>query len=187
MNVRAGPDPLAALAAAPPCGAGLCRHGPRGRRLCPAPSRGAFDFPADHGAHPDFRIEWWYLTATLTGPDGTDYGAQWTLFRTALAPGEGEGWASPQLWMGHAAVTTPELHLYAERLARGGVGQAGVAWQGAPFSAWIDDWQMLARAPGRGPALSALDLTATGAEFRLCPGAGGRGADRGCRARGAIR
>ena len=101
-------------------------------------------FPADHGAHPDFRIEWWYLTATLTGPDGTDYGAQWTLFRTALRPGEAAGFASPQLWMGHAALTSAETHLFAEKLGRGGVGQAGVT--PAPFKAWIDDWQMISRA-----------------------------------------
>ena len=23
-------------------------------------------FPRDHGPHPDFRIEWWYVTANLT-------------------------------------------------------------------------------------------------------------------------
>ena len=129
------------------------------------PQRGPFSFPADHGAHPEFRIEWWYLTASLTGPDGTPYGAQWTLFRTALAPGEGEGWSSPQLWMGHAAVTTPDRHLYAERLARGGIGQAGVTAD--PFSAWIDDWQMTGRAAPGADALSALDLTASGEAFPM--------------------
>ncbi len=127
----------------------------------PAPR--ALIFPADHGAHDDFRIEWWYLTATLTGPDGTPYGAQWTLFRTALAPGEAAGWSSPQLWMGHAAVTTPETHLVAETLARGGIGQAGVTAD--PFAAWIDDWQMVGRAAAGQDVLSALDLTAEGADF----------------------
>jgi predicted secreted hydrolase len=123
-------------------------------------------FPADHGPHPDFRIEWWYLTANLQGPDGTDYGLQWTLFRTALAPGEAEGWASPQLWMGHAAVTTPSGHHVAERLARGGTGQAGVTLGGdAPFRAWIDDWQMLSTAAPGQDALSALTLTARGPDF----------------------
>jgi predicted secreted hydrolase len=123
-------------------------------------------FPADHAAHPEFRIEWWYLTANLEGPDGTPYGLQWTLFRTAMAPGEGEGWQSPQLWMGHAAVTTPEAHYVAERLARGGVGQAGVTVGGAaPFRAWIDDWQMLSTATEGSDALSALTLSATGAGF----------------------
>jgi predicted secreted hydrolase len=122
-----------------------------------------FGFPADHGAHPDFRIEWWYLTATLTGPDGTDYGAQWTLFRTALAAGEATGFASPQLWMGHAAVTTPQEHLFAERLGRGGVGQAGVTT--TPFTAWIDDWQLSSRADPQSDALSAMDVTASGDGF----------------------
>ena len=122
-----------------------------------------FAFPADHGAHPDFRIEWWYVTATLTGPDGTQYGAQWTLFRTALAPGDASGFASPQLWMGHAAVTSPSAHLFAERLARGGTGQAGVALD--PFEAWIDEWQMVSRAAPDQDAVAALSLTARGEGF----------------------
>lgn len=97
-------------------------------------------FPKDHGSHPDFRIEWWYLTANLKDADGVDYGIQWTLFRSALAPHEAAGWQSPQIWMGHAAVTSAEQHLSAERIARGGIGQAGVTT--LPFEAWIDDWHM---------------------------------------------
>jgi len=122
----------------------------------PQPGR-VLEFPADHGAHPDFRIEWWYLTANMTGPDGTPYGLQWTLFRSALAPRDGQGWDTPQLWMGHAAVTTPRAHHHAERLARGGIGQAGVTAQ--PFAAWIDDWQMA------GPDFDTLRLTASGTDF----------------------
>ncbi len=116
-----------------------------------------FEFPADHGAHPAFRIEWWYLTANLTAPDGTSLGIQWTLFRSALAPQDGEGWDTPQVWMGHAALTTPERHYVAERLARGGVGQAGVVAD--PFEARIDDWVMA------GPDPSDIRLTARGADF----------------------
>ena len=115
-------------------------------------------FPRDHGPHPDYRIEWWYLTATLSGPDGTDYGVQWTLFRSALAPCEAGGWASPQVWMGHAAATTPQHHFFAERLARGGIGQAGV--RTGPFAAWIDDWRM-----SGDDDLRSLRLTARGSEF----------------------
>ena len=122
----------------------------------PVPGR-VLEFPADHGAHPAYRIEWWYLTANMTGPDGTPYGLQWTLFRSALAPRDGAGWETPQLWMGHAAVTTPGAHHVAERLARGGIGQAGVVAD--PFSAWIDDWAM------EGPDFDTLRLTASGAEF----------------------
>ena len=115
-----------------------------------------FDFPADHGPHPEYRIEWWYLTANLTAKDGTPYGLQWTLFRTALAPQAGQGWSAPQLWMGHAAVTTPTDHFVAERLGRGGIGQAGVVAD--PFEAWIDDWSL------RGD-WQTMNMTASGATF----------------------
>jgi len=128
------------------------------------PERGrVLVFPDDHLAHPDFRIEWWYLTANLRDADGRDYGAQWTLFRFARAPGAAEGWASAQGWMGHAAVTTPGLHLAAERFARGGTGQAGVA--GRPFRAWIDDWVMESRAGPGQDDFDVLDLQARGEGF----------------------
>src|SRR5438128_1158652 len=46
-----------------------------------------FAFPADHGPHPEFRIEWWYVTANLRDARGAAYGAQWTLFRQAAQSG----------------------------------------------------------------------------------------------------
>ncbi|MEM8536242.1 MAG: lipocalin-like domain-containing protein [Pseudomonadota bacterium] len=115
-----------------------------------------FRFPEDHGAHPDYRIEWWYLTANLEAADGTPYGLQWTLFRSALAPEAGDGWTAPQLWMGHAAVTTETDHYIAERFARGGIGQAGVIAD--PFAAWIDDWELSGD-------WDTLRMSASGAEF----------------------
>ena len=123
-------------------------------------------FPSDHGAHPAFRIEWWYLTANLTGPDQTEYGLQWTLFRTVLSQtsllqAEDSGWNNGQLWMGHAAVTSPTAHFTAERLARGGIGQAGVT--AVPFEAWIDDWVL--QGTGSKTPLGAATLRASGIEF----------------------
>lgn len=101
----------------------------------------ALTFPTDHGPHPEFRIEWWYLTANLTDASGHAYGAQWTLFRQAMAPStQDSGWATPQVWMGHAGVTSATVHRSAETFARGGIGQAGVT--ATPFRAWIDAWEM---------------------------------------------
>ncbi len=128
----------------------------------PAPDP-EFSFPVDHGPHPDYRIEWWYLTATLEGDDGQDYGVQWTLFRSALAPRWTETWDSPQIWMGHAGLTTATDHFHAERFARDGVGQAGV--DAAPFEAWIDDWQMIGTAHPDQDAIAALTLTARGSDW----------------------
>ncbi|AKV08146.1 iron ABC transporter permease [Pseudomonas fluorescens NCIMB 11764] len=99
-----------------------------------------FSFPADHGPHDGFRIEWWYITANLKDDQGHEFGVQWTLFRSALkATPEVAGWANQTIWLGHAAVTSATVHHAAERYARGGVGQAGVSVQ--PFNAWIDDWR----------------------------------------------
>lgn len=125
----------------------------------PRPDR-ALAFPRDHGPHPDFRIEWWYLTANLTAADGPEFGIQFTLFRSALAPGEAPGWRSPQIWMGHAGLTGETAHYAAERLARGGIGQAGV--RSDPFAAWIDHWRMRGT-PGAG--LDQLDLAVQAATF----------------------
>jgi predicted secreted hydrolase len=123
-----------------------------------------FDFPEDHGPHPDFRIEWWYVTANLTDASGKPYGAQWTLFRQAARPGpQGEGWASQQLWMAHAAVTRADSHRVSQKFARGGVGQAGV--NAKPFQGWIDDWQMTAPEHSNDAELAPLDLSAAAADF----------------------
>lgn len=121
-------------------------------------------FPADHGLHPDFRIEWWYLTANLADASGNAYGAQWTLFRQAMAASaQGDGWATPQIWMGHAAVTSATTHHAAENFARGGVGQAGVA--AAPFRAWIDAWEMRGLDGFNDMTVAPLDVSASSADF----------------------
>jgi len=81
------------------------------------------------------------VTANLVDSTGTAYGAQWTLFRQAMKAGaQDEGWATQQIWMGHAAVTRADTHRFSETFARGGVGQAGV--EAKPYLAWIDSWEM---------------------------------------------
>ncbi|WP_106478785.1 lipocalin-like domain-containing protein [Phytohalomonas tamaricis] len=121
-------------------------------------------FPVDHGTHPDYRIEWWYLTANLEDDAGHTYGLQWTLFRQAMSPPGREQdtkapWASRQLWMAHAAVTTPNGHRASERFARGGSGQAGVT--AAPFAAWLDDWEL----KSTGEAFTPLTVAAATDDF----------------------
>jgi len=124
----------------------------------------AFAFPADHGPHPEFRIEWWYVTANLADRAGAAYGAQWTLFRQALAAGkQEEGWANQQIWMAHAAVTGADTHRTSETFARGGVGQADVTAE--PFQAFIDSWAMRGMDGFDASKASPLELAATGKDF----------------------
>lgn len=144
MNVKALFSAL--LLAMPANAQGFAGLGQGGEGFALPTADPTFDFPADHGAHPDYRIEWWYLTAALQDAAGQSYGVQYTLFRSALTP---EG---PQVWMGHFGLTSPEAHFSGERFARGAVGQAGVT--PAPFAAWIDDWELA------GPDFDTLTLRA---------------------------
>jgi predicted secreted hydrolase len=140
--------------------AGLGRGGGDYTQVTPGST---LEFPRDFGAHPDYRIEWWYLTANLEDAQGTSYGVQWTLFRQALEPGpERKGWANQHVWMGHAAVTSKDRHFFAETFARGGVGQAGV--DTVPFRAWIDSWSLQSSEPWLD--VSRLEVTASGPDFR---------------------
>ncbi|SQF97546.1 lipoprotein [Paucimonas lemoignei] len=142
---------------------GFAGLGNQAEQFTPVTPGRDFTFPADHGPHPGFRIEWWYITANLKDEQGQDFGVQWTLFRNALRAGaQGSGWNDGTIWMGHAAVTSATRHYAAERYARGGVEQAGVKL--APFSAWIDDWLMSSDTPAADP-LASLQLQAKGAQF----------------------
>ncbi|CAN5664596.1 lipocalin-like domain-containing protein [soil metagenome] len=110
-----------------------------------------FIFPDDHGPHPDYRTEWWYLTGHLDAADGRSFGFQLTFFRNALSPGAPErtsAWSTNQLWMGHFAITEVETgrHVYEERFARGAAGLAGATAD--PFRVWIEGWELDGERPG---------------------------------------
>ena len=144
----------------------------------------AFAFPADHGAHPEFRSEWWYLTAALES-DGREFGVQFTVFRQALFPGgpAEDPWRNGQAWLGHLALTdlAAGRHRHAQRLARGhpalagaevaagseadlaaakaGEAQDGPAPPGA-FSLWLEGWRLEGRQLTRRDGLWTLDAAA---------------------------
>lgn len=131
-----------------------------------------FVFPRDHGAHPDYRTEWWYYTGNLQDQDGTDYGYQLTFFRSALAPQpvqRASDLGTNQVYMAHFALTDGgrSEHESFERYSRGAGGLAGA--QGEPtFLVWLEDWSATEVEPGivhlraaadgqQGPV--AIDLT----------------------------
>lgn len=72
----------------------------------PQPGQG-FAFPRDDGAHPGFRIEWWYLTGHLFA-DGRRFGFQSTFFRLAGPPDAPEpnpDFSDREIHLAHMAVT----------------------------------------------------------------------------------
>lgn len=105
----------------------------------------AFQFPADHGAHPEYATEWWYLTGNLHTQSGQRFGYQFTLFRVGLRPGEAaqdSAWRTNQVYMGHLAISDigAQQHHSAERFARAAAGLAGA--RVSPFEVWLGAWSM---------------------------------------------
>ena len=84
-------------------------------------------FPADHGAHPDFRTEWWYVTGWLQA-QGQPIGFQITFFRirTGADTRNPSAFAPTQVIFAHAAISDPAVGrlIHAQRIARAGFGLA---------------------------------------------------------------
>ena len=103
-----------------------------------------FEFPDDHGAHPDFRSEWWYFTGNLFTQANRHFGFELTFFRVALAPGTGadaaSAWRTNQMWLAHFAITDTAGGRFrsTERSTREALGLAGA--QAEPFRVWLEDW-----------------------------------------------
>ena len=110
----------------------------------------AFQFPRDHGSHPSYRNEWWYVTGNVVDDRGRYYGYQLTFFRIGLRPPSQHqalksNWAHDNIWMAHVALSdqSRDTHLQQERFSRGNPGMAGS--QITPFKVWLDDWQLLSK------------------------------------------
>ena len=105
----------------------------------------AFRFPEDHGAHPTFRSEWWYVTANLTAEDGRAFGVQFTIFRQALAAETAppdNPWSSQQVYLAHFAISDVAAgeHTEAEWLSRAHPALAGA--DGTPPVVRVGGWRL---------------------------------------------
>lgn len=138
-----------------------------GWRLLTVPP--ALGFPADQGAHPAFRTEWWYTTATLTARGGSRYGVELTFFREGLEAGPAAAGESAlrarQLLAAHLGLvemSTGRVR-FAQRVRRAAAGLAAAASGG--LDVFVDDWAMRQTADG---AISiAADDRDAGVSIRL--------------------
>lgn len=138
-----------------------------------------FEFPRDHGAHDDFRIEWWYYTGNLKSADGRRFGYQLTFFRTGLnyEPTSVSTWAVRDLYTAHFGVAdvSAKRHRFAERNRRAGVNQAGA--KAGELCVWNGSWRVEQR--GESHHLSAassdfaIDLKLTPTKGPVLHGRGG--------------
>jgi len=103
-------------------------------------------FPRDHGPHPDYRSEWWYLTGHLRAEEGEEFGFQFTLFKngvTARPARRASAWAVDQVYMAHFALTDVSRRKFhsLEHFSRGEPGLAGAAAD--PWHFWLGSWQVI--------------------------------------------
>jgi predicted secreted hydrolase len=129
-----------------------------------------FSFPADHGAHPAFRTEWWYVTGWLKTASGRDLGFQVTFFRTRPTsdPRNPSRFAPAQILFAHAALSDPRVGhiLHGERAARAGFGLAEAKSGDADIH--LRDWRLVRQPDGafkthvaNGDFTLSLDLAPT--------------------------
>jgi predicted secreted hydrolase len=136
-------------------------------------------FPRDHGAHPDYRTEWWYLTGWLdTEPNPLGFQITFFRSRTEVDPANPSRFAAHQLIIAHAALADPARGslLKDERIARAGFGIAEASE--ADTDVRLDRWQLARRADGAYECSAAartfsLQLTAAPSQPLLLQGEGG--------------
>jgi predicted secreted hydrolase len=109
----------------------------------PRPGR-VFSFPRDHGAHPEYKTEWWYYVGHLQAASGESFGYQLTFFRVALRkpdPQARSAWTLNTLYFAHLGLTDATHHTFAfrEKSGRGALGLSGAA--AGTLRVWIDDWR----------------------------------------------
>jgi predicted secreted hydrolase len=125
-------------------------------------------FPRDHGSHPQFRSEWWYLTGWVKDAKGRDLGIQITFFRNRplVAENNPSRFAPRQLLFAHAALADPANGklLHDQRAARAGFGLAE-AQEGRADVA-IDDWSLRQTAGGYSASVTAREF-AYALDFKL--------------------
>ena len=139
----------------------------------------ALVFPRDHGAHPDFRTEWWYVTGWLKTASNEDLGFQVTFFRTRTpyASDNPSAFAPRQVLLAHAALADPKLGRlrHDQRAARPALEVAGAAE--ATTRVWIDAWRLGLEGQVYRAVIPArdfgLDLSCTARSAPLLQGANG--------------
>jgi predicted secreted hydrolase len=129
------------LASAAPIAAPAGGHDPQ---YAPVEPGVALLFPRDHGSHPAYRTEWWYITGWVQDERGNPLGIQVTFFRNRplLQEDNPSSFAPRQLLFAHAAVADPRHGrlLHDQRAAREAFGLAYASEDSTDVR--IDDWSL---------------------------------------------
>ena len=122
-----------------------------------------FSFPQDHGAHPEYRQEWWYFSGNVQSTEGQRFGYELTFFRIGLNPPskivansaqkiKTSSWRTNNVYMAHFAVTDIDnkKFYYTEKFSRDALGLSGAGiyfkerleGDATQLKIWLDDWSV---------------------------------------------
>ena len=103
-------------------------------------------YPKDHGAHPEFKTEWWYFTGHLSpkGEAKPRFGFELVFFRTGLSPQpvtSPSAWRVSSLYFSHFAITDDQGRRFfaVDQTKRGSLGDAGAA--NNTLDVWNGNWR----------------------------------------------
>jgi predicted secreted hydrolase len=121
---------------------------------------GELSFPRDHGAHVQYRTEWWYITGWVSDDAGGEIGVQVTFFRNRPEVQEHNpsAFAPRQLLFAHCAIADVRLGRlrHDQRAARAGLGLADV--ETGNTRVWVEDWSLQLTPGGYVARVSARDF-----------------------------
>ncbi|RYX93222.1 MAG: carotenoid 1,2-hydratase [Comamonadaceae bacterium] len=117
-------------------------------------------FPRDHGSHPDYRTEWWYITGHAKSGN-REFGFQVTFFRTRIVATQGmtSAFAAKQMIFAHAAVTDVRGRKlwHDQRIARAGFDVAQAGEQDTAIR--LRDWSLVRKGDGYTAVVAAGDFS----------------------------
>jgi predicted secreted hydrolase len=143
-----------------------------------------FNFPHDHGAHLDYRQEWWYFTGNVQSLEGHRYGYELTFFRIGLNPPskltidagrnqKSSSWRANNIYMAHFAITDIDnkKFYYTEKFSRDALGLAGAGivfkerleGDATQLKVWLDNWSV----ESVGNTVFPVQLTAETEDFSI--------------------
>ena len=123
-----------------------------------------WEFPKDHGIHPTYDTEWYYITGHLVDTNNELHGFQVTFFRHKLTkvPDNFSLWNSPHLYTAHFAFTNGRDETFnhyetmgreSYKIAKGMSGNMGIH---------INDWSLSMKGN-----IIFIDITTTDGQFKL--------------------
>lgn len=119
--------------------------------------------PSAYQAQREFKHGIWHFFANVVDHSGKKFGIQWSFYRIGQAESVIHGWSNSELYIAYIVISDNNKVWKQQRIARGGIGQAGIL--NNPFRLWVDNWQW--NSTGHAPLPGVLSVATDDFSIRL--------------------